>query len=320
MPSNVKTISIVIPVFNEENNIPLLYEELCRVWKKLEDKFNYEMIFINDGSRDGSAKAISKLTQADRNIRSLEFSRNFGKESATSAGLHHARGVAVIVLDADLQHPPKIIPEFIKHWQEGAEIVIGVRKKNNGEGFVKKAGSKIFYWLMKRIGETPLVSGATDFRLIDEKVIKEFNRFTERNRITRGLLDWLGFKTTHVYFEAPARTSGKAGYSLRKLFRLAASSFTTHSLFPLKLAGYTGFFIVSASTLVGLFVVMEKYIFGDPWGLYFSNLGLLILVILFLVGLILICLGLIALYIGNIYQEVGNRPIYVIKDKLNFND
>ena len=248
-------------------------------------------------------------------MKHLEFSRNFGKEIATSAGLHHALGEAAIMIDADLQHPSEFIPEFVEKWENGAPVVVGIREKNKGEELFKRIGSALFYRIMNLIGETQIIPNATDFRLLDRKVIEEFKKFTERNRITRALVDWLGFEIARVYFRANERKSGKAGYNYLKLIKLALSSFVSHSLFPLKLAGYLGIFITVFSTFLGLFVIIEQIILKDPLGVRFSGTAMLAVMILFLVGVMLSSLGLIALYIAHIHDEVINRPMYVIKNQ-----
>lgn len=312
-----KLISIIIPVYNEERNLPLIYEELLRVWRGLKEKYDYEIIFVNDGSEDKSGQIIEELARLDRRVKYIEFSRNFGKEMATTAGINHAKGEAAIMIDADLQHPPELIPAFLRKWEEGADIVVGIREKNKKEGLVKKLGSNLFYKIMNLIGETEIIPRATDYRLIDKKVIEEFNRFTERNRITRGLIDWLGFKKDYIHFRARARKYGKAGENFPKLVKLALFSFVTHSLFPLKLAGYLGIFITLFASLLGIFIFINRYLLGDPFGFGFSGVGMLAVFILFLIGIVLICLGLIALYIANIHGEVINRPMYVIRKKKN---
>ena len=308
-------ISIIIPVYNEEENITPLYKELKAVLEKL--SYQHEIIFINDGSIDKTEESILSLMEKDAHIMYLEFSRNFGKESATSAGLHYAKGNAAIMIDADLQHPPILIPKLIEKWEQGADIVIGVRNKNQNENLLNNIGSYFFYKIMNTIGETKIMPRATDFRLVDRKVIEEFNRFTERQRITRGLLDWIGFKRDYVYFDTEDRRFGKAQYSFIKKIRLGMSSFVTHSLIPLKLAGYLGVFITLFSGFFGLFIIIEKYIFQDPWNMKFSGLSILAVFVSFLMGVTLMCLGLIALYIANIKIEVTNRPLYVVKTKKN---
>jgi len=315
---NKKLISIIIPVYNEEDNILLIYKEIANVWQNLDCDYNYEIIFINDGSKDRSNEIIIGIAHSDYRIRYIEFSKNFGKEIAVSAGIHNAKGGAAIMIDADLQHPPELIPEFLKKWQNGAEMVIGVRRKHNGESLFKKIGSFCFYKIMNLIGETKLINGSTDFRLIDKKIINEFNRFTERNRITRGLLDWLGFKKDYVYFYANKRENGNAQYSKLKLIKLALSSFVSLSLFPLRFAGYLGIFITVISGLLGLFIAMNKYMLADPFGFAFSGPAILAVFNSLLIGIVLSCFGLMALYIANIHGEVINRPMYVVRERINF--
>lgn len=313
-----KLISVIIPVYNEEKNIALIYQAIINQFEQIIDRFDYEIIFVNDGSNDHSGREISKLAKIDSKVRFLDFSRNFGKEMATTAGLNNAIGDAVLVIDADLQHPPELIPEFIEKWEAGAEMVIGVRKKKKIKGLFKEVFAIIFYQLINLIGESEFISRATDYRLIDQKIVDEFNRLTEHNRITRGLLDWLGFKKAYIYFEPNKRRNGKASYSSFKLFKLAISTFVAHSLFPLKLAGYIGAIIILFSGPLGLYIFMDRYIGQNPFGFSFSGTAVLAVLNMFLIGIVLSCLGLIALYIGNIQREVMNRPMYIVREKKNF--
>ncbi len=305
-----KTISIIVPVYNEEKNIPLINAELSNVFSYL--SYDYEIIFVNDGSKDNSQQIIESLVKKDRKIKNIEFSRNFGKEMATTAGLNHCKGDCAILIDADLQHPVEMIPKFIDNWEKGDEVVIGVRKISKSDTFIKILGSKLFHKIISIISEIEMMPNSTDFRLIDRKVIDAFNECTERTRLTRGLIAWLGFKRSGIEFEAKGRTNGKASYSTLKLIKLAFSSFVAMSMFPLKIAGYLGIFITSISGLLLSLIFVEKVIFNDPWN--FTWLAFLVVSILFLVGIILSCLGLIALYIGSISKEVSNRPLYIIRN------
>ncbi|MFH1048477.1 MAG: glycosyltransferase family 2 protein [Patescibacteria group bacterium] len=315
METEKSLISIIIPILNEEQNIPLIYKGILGAWKNLESKYDYEIIFVNDGSEDKSGEMIENLSKSNARVKYIEFSRNFGKEVAVSAGLHHSKGGAAIIIDADLQHPPGLIPEFIKKWENGFEAVIGVRKESGKDSIVRNLGAYLFYKIMNSIGETKIVPYSTDYRLLDRKVVIEFNKFTEKNRIIRGLIAWLGFKRGYIYFNAGKRTHGKARYSCYGLAKLAVSSFVSHSLFPLKLAGYFGTFLTLVFGVLGFLVFVNKYIVGDPWGLSVSNNTIFAIIILFSVGIILASLGLMALYIANIHSEVVDRPMYVIRKK-----
>jgi dolichol-phosphate mannosyltransferase len=298
-------------MYNEADNVRYVYDAVKKVTQKLAYKFEY--LFINDGSSDATSKQLQTLAESDPNVRPIELARNFGKEIALTAGLHAARGDAAIMLDADLQHPPSHIPEFIRKWEKGADVVVGVRKEYR-TGWVKKQMSRMFYKSINRISEIELVPHATDFRLVDRQVIEAFNQFTERSRITRGLFDWLGYRRDFVYFKAAERQHGKATYSFRKLVGLGVDSFVSHTLLPLRLAGYIGFFITLGSLPLGLFIIVDRYFYhNNLFGLFFSGNAILAVISLFLSGITLTCLGLISLYIANIHREVVNRPLYVVR-------
>jgi dolichol-phosphate mannosyltransferase len=305
-------ISVIVPAFNEEKNLPLLYEAIEKTFKTL--PYTFEIVIINDASTDGTLDVCHQLKKKyGDHVRVIDFSRNFGKEAATTAGYHEALGIAVVAIDADLQHPPILIKELIIHWQAGAEVVIGVRNNNASDSLIKKMGSKLYYKMINSIGETPIVPNATDFRLIDRSVVEAFKKLTEHNRMTRGLIDWLGFRRDYVYFTAPERLHGEAAYSFWKLVKLASESFIAHSLFPLRLAGYVGIVIMMLSGTLGLVMIIDKYLL--PQGFNFSGPAILANVILFLVGLVLIMIGLLSFYIGHIYHETQGRPLYVIREK-----
>lgn len=311
----MKSISIIIPAYNEEKNIPLVYQELQKVFQFCEKKYVFSILFVNDGSSDGTIREIEKLAVSDQNVKYIDFSRNFGKELATTAALNSCQSDACLMLDADLQHPIELIPEFIQKWENGAEVVVGIRNKNKSIGILKKIGSKIFYKIINSIAEVKVVPNATDFRLLDRVVINEFNRFTETNRMTRALIDWLGFKRSYINFDANERINGDASYSFWKLFKLAINSFISLSLFPLKLAGNLGIGITLVSGIAGLYIFFGKYLFRWHFASTFSDAENLAILLLFLVGIILMSIGLIALYIANIHSEVIGRPMYVIRNK-----
>lgn len=308
---NRSLISIIIPIHNEEDNIPVIWEELKNIFKRF--SYDFEVLFIDDGSTDKSASIAAMIGATDTRAKLLEFSRNFGKEAATSAGFHHALGDAVICIDADLQHPPELIPEFIKAWESGHEVVIGVRNNDASDTKVKKLGSKLYYKIINLISHTNIIPRATDYRLVDRVVVDEFNRLTEHSRMTRGLIDWLGFRRSFIYFDAPEREQGEASYTTWKLIKLAIESMIAHSLFPLRIAGYLGGFITVVSIILGIVMFTDRYI--SHLGFDFSGPAILADVILFLVGIVLISLGLLAYYIGHIYHDVQDRPLYIVRKR-----
>ena len=305
-------ISVIIPCFNEEENINDCYLELKKVWKKL-PLYDYELVFVDDGSSDWTVLEITKIQIQDPNVKLIEFSRNFGKEIAISAGFDYCLGECAIVVDADLQYPVAKIPEFVELWETGSEVVIGVRDKKQTNNLIEKIGSSLFYSIMSKIGEGEILPGALDFRLIDREVIDHFNRFTERSRMARALVDWLGFDRSFVNYKEKPRNKGTASYSLMKRVKLAFNSFILHSLFPLKFAGYLGIIITLFSGILGFLAFLNQYVAVIFPVLFFSGTALLGILNLFLIGVVLICLGLIALYIANIHTEVVNRPLYIVK-------
>jgi dolichol-phosphate mannosyltransferase len=310
--STPQLISIVVPVYNEEPNIPVLHDEIVKHVAGL--PYSFEFVFVDDGSRDGSAAAIQRLAKKRPRVRLIELSRNFGKEAAVSAGLHAAKGDAAIILDADLQHPPSLIRKFIKKWKQGAEVVVGVKRYGSTESWFKRFSSEWFYRLIRPISNAEITPHAADYRLVDRRVINAFRGLKEHNRMTRGLIDWLGFRRDYVQFDVAPRLHGERSYTYRKLFALAMNSFTAYSLLPLKLAGYLGNAILAVVAPVGLFLWIETYPLHDPINLNVTSTGMMALLTLFLVGVILACIGLVSLYIAHIYAEVVDRPLYVVRD------
>ncbi len=314
MASKIELISIIVPVYNEEANLEWHHEIISKYLSKLKEAF--EIIYINDGSKDGSLNILRQLAKSDPSTRYLSFSRNFGKEAATTAGLHEAKGDAAIMIDADGQHPIEMVETFIKEWQNGYATVIGIRKNDGHNNTIKSLGSKLFYATLRTLNSNESAQhGLTDFRLIDRKIIDEYKKFTEHNRITRNLLDWLGYSRKLVPFETKERHAGTASYSYGKLLRLAIDGVVKHSTKPLQLIGVAGMIVSILTALVGGFVLIEQYILNDPMHIHFSGTALLAIFLSFMVGIVLVCQGLLALYIENVYYESQNRPLYVIEEQ-----
>ncbi|MFZ1720837.1 MAG: glycosyltransferase family 2 protein [Candidatus Moraniibacteriota bacterium] len=311
----MKTISFIVPAYNEEKNIRPFYDTFQTVFSSLESQYTYELIFINDGSEDHTNDEIEKIVALDSRVKYIDFSRNFGKEIATTAGINLCSGDACMIIDADLQHPAELIPDFVKKWEEGFEVVVGIRETSKSDSWIKILGGKIFYWMLNAIADTKIIPNATDFRLLDRAVIDEFNHFSETKRLTRGLIDWLGFKRAYITFQANDRLHGTASYSIWKLAKLALHSFMSLSLFPLKVAGYIGIFITTLSFVSGTYIFVGKYFFNWYWALTFSDSEDLAIFIVFLVGILLMSIGLISIYIANIHEEVIKRPLYVMRRK-----
>jgi len=308
----MKRITIVTPIYCEQDNIRKYYEATTAVIDKLPN-YQWTILFVDDGSNDDSAHIIHELIDIDDRIELIRFSRNFGKECALTAGVLETKNSdAIITIDADLQHPPDLIPAMLKLWEDGYPVVATIRKSVESHSIFRKMGSSIYYSIMERVGGHHIIRNSTDFRLMDRIVAEEFARLSERIQMFRGSIDWFGFKTAHLNFDASERFSGEARYSYGKLFNLAINSITSFSLWPLKITGYLGIVISLISLfLLILFIFINIYI--NEW--YISPITLFVVFNTFLVGIVMVCLGLIALYIGNINNEVVNRPNYVIAER-----
>jgi glycosyltransferase involved in cell wall biosynthesis len=310
-----KKISIVIPVYCESGNLRDLHSRLEGVTRSI-PSISWDYIFVNDGSPDDSLELLTRLASSDEKCRVIDLSRNFGKEIALTAGVHEVVDAdAVICMDADLQHPPELIREFVRQWEAGAEIVVTVRRAIKKQPLLRRVGSHCYYWLMSKISGLDMVSQTTDFRLYDIKVIRAFARATERERMFRGIMDWMGFRRCYVEFEADARNDGEAGYSYKKLIKLAVGSIMSFSLLPLKLTGYLGVAITGVSSVLLLWMI-SNYLLHTQW--VYTPLAIVVVANTFLIGIVLMAIGLVALYVGSIHTEVINRPLYVIRDRINF--
>ncbi|QWD60439.1 glycosyltransferase family 2 protein [Polynucleobacter sp. MWH-UH35A] len=309
-------ITIVVPTYGEGENVSHLYEALETNLVSVSTSYEFNYIFVNDGSIDDTCDVLRELAKLDKKVKVIDLSRNFGKEIALTAGVHEAlSSKAIICLDADMQHPPNLIPDMIQKWESGAEIVIAIRKESEDQPIFRWLGSKVYYWIINKISEVEMTPQSTDFRLYDNKVIEAFKRATERQRMFRGIMDWLGFKREYVYFSAPKRMYGSAGYSYAKLFSLAVNSITSFSLWPLKIAGYLGLLLIVIVSGIFLYFLGFYLIYGV---FIISPLAIVALLNTLLIGVVLVAIGLVALYVGSIHTEVINRPLYVVREKINF--
>lgn len=304
-----KMISVVVPAYNEEVVIKeFLDEELGPALGVL--NYDFEIVVVNDGSTDGTLEMLDRVEIAKKHeTRVVSLVKNFGKEAALSAGLHAAKGDAVVMIDADGQHPVSAISEMIVKWKQGAKVVTAVRGHNTTK---HRVASKIYYRLMRMMGNKNMVVGALDFRLVDRVVVDEFNLLTERTRMVRGLIDWLGYPQEYVKVDTLDRINGKPTYSSRKLMKLAVDSLASSSRTPLMMFGYIGILITFVSLVFGLFILIEQYILGDPLRLDWSGAVAMSVFVSFLVGLVLISQSMTALYISQIHAEAKGRPLYVV--------
>lgn len=312
-------ISVIIPAYNESEGINTFHSKLLLPSLKKATQESYEIIYVNDGSKDDTLNKLTKIAKNNNKVKVINLSRNFGKEIATTAGIHVASGDATIIMDSDGQHPPAILQEFIDKWRSGAQVVVGIRASNQKEGFVKKWGSRLFYRLFNSVSGNGIVPRSTDYRLIDAVVRKEFLRFSERQRITRGLIDWLGFRRDYVEFDSPARIAGEASYKTSQLVKLALNSFVSLSLKPLFIFGWIGVIITSLSLLGGVGIFIEQIIFADPLGLNITGSALLGILISFLVGIVLVSQGIMAIYLSHVHGQTQDRPLFVIDETYSVN-
>ncbi len=307
----MKKISIVIPAHNEEGNVALVHEKISQVFSGLSN-YDFEIIFVNDGSRDQTQQKLEELSREYDEVKFIEFSRNFGHQPAVKAGMDHAQGNAVISMDGDLQHPPELIPELIKKWEEGNDIVFTVRKYPKEISLFKRRTSDFFYKILSKLSDVNLTKGGgSDFRLMDANAVEVMRSFNEDDLFLRGLTSWMGFKQAGIEFTANERLSGQSSYNIKKMVTFAFTGITAFSVKPLYIAAYLGF-LFSGLSVVGYGIyVIHSFITETE----ISGWASLIMTIVFFGGLQLIILGIIGIYLGKIFKQVKERPNYIIKNK-----
>ena len=304
--------SVIVPMFNEEAVIQETYKRLTEIMMQTREE--YEIIFVNDGSRDRTSEIVTMLCEQDAHIRMLNFSRNFGHQIAITAGMDYAAGQAIVVIDADLQDPPEVILQMIAKWKEGFDVVYGRRSERKGETWFKKLTARMFYRLLRYMTNVEIPVDTGDFRLIDRKVLEVMRKFTEKNRYVRGLVSWIGFKQTEVLYVREERFAGETKYPLRKMIRFAMDAITSFSYKPLKLATYLGFIMSMISFVYLIYALYTKLFTTRAEPGWTSTVA----INLFFNGIMFIILGVIGEYVGRIYDESKNRPLYIIRDEIGY--
>lgn len=303
-------ISIVIPVYNEAHNIGPMREALRSVWGAIRE-YNFEIIVVDDGSTDDTWENITALSATDATVHGIRFARNFGKEAAIEAGLKKTTGAAVIVIDGDLQHPPELIPELVRKWEAGNDIVRAVHPNPPHRGLLKRATSGLFYWLFNKISDVPLVPGASDFSLMSRRVVDEFIRLSEKQKFHRVLTGWIGFPSTTLSYEANERARGASSYTFRGLFSLAKNAIISSSTLPMTIIFILGCLLALFGAFVTLGLLAYKYFVDYE---FIGAASVLAAFVIFNNGLLLIVFGVMSLYQVATYREVQNRPSYVVRD------
>ncbi|MCW3162299.1 glycosyltransferase family 2 protein [Chryseobacterium oryctis] len=307
----MKKISIVIPAYNEEGNVTLIHEKIKEIFSGLKN-YDFEIIFVNDGSRDNTQTKLEELSQKYEEIKYIEFSRNFGHQPAVKAGMDNAKGNAVISMDGDLQHPPELIPKMIEKWEEGYDIVFTIRTYPKQISIFKRKTSDFFYKILSSLSDVNLTKGGgSDFRLMDANAVEVMRNFKEDDLFLRGLTSWMGFKQTGIEFTASERASGESSYNLKKMLTFAFTGITSFSVKPLYIAAYLGFLLSGLSVFGYISYVIYAFVVKTE----ISGWASLIMTIVFFGGLQLIMLGIIGIYLGKIFKQVKERPNYIIKNK-----
>lgn len=300
-------LSIIVPIYNEEENIPHLYKRLVNVTESIT---TFEIIFINDGSRDRSQELILSLVEADSRVRYINFSRNFGHQVAVSAGIDHCHGEAVVIIDADLQDPPELIRDLYFKWKEGYQVVYARRRTRSGESAAKKFTAKAFYRILSRITSIDIPVDTGDFRIMDRKIVEVLRMMPEQQKYLRGQIAWAGFRQTFILYDRDERNAGKTGYTYKKMIRFALDGITSFSNLPLKVATVMGFLVSGITFIAGIYALYSRFITRD----YVPGWTSLMLAILFIGGVQLICIGIIGEYISRMSANIRQRPLYIISD------
>lgn len=301
-------LSIIIPIYNEEGNIHLLYERISKVAKSITS--NYELVFINDGSRDNSLSMIIEKSRLDDHVKYINFSRNFGHQIAVSAGIDFCSGEAVAIIDADLQDPPELIVDLYNKMKEGYQVVYARRRSRSGESFMKKFTAKLFYRILTKITSIKIPVDTGDFRIMHRKIIEVLKQMPEQQKYLRGQISWAGFNQTYVMYDREERFAGATGYTYKKMIRLALDGITGFSNLPLKFATVAGFIVSGVTFLVSLYALYSRFIAKD----YVPGWTSLILAVLFIGGVQLISIGIIGEYMSRMSANVRNRPLYIIEN------
>jgi dolichol-phosphate mannosyltransferase len=315
LKSETRLISVVVPIFFEEEVLGESYARLKKVLTSLPPKYDHEILFVNDGSADRSLELMLAISKDDSHVRIIDLSRNFGHQFAITAGMDLAAGDAVVVIDADLQDPPEVIPRMVAKWEEGFKVVYGVRTMRQGESRFKRATASLFYRLLQSLSGTKLPVDAGDFRLIDRSVVNVMKNMREEHRYVRGLMAWAGFSQCGVEYERDRRYAGETKYSLTKMFRLALDGIVSFSAKPLYLAGYLGLLVTFLSMLQVVWILVGKLLHPESSVLGWTSL---MAAILFLGGIQLICIGILGQYLGRVFEQCKHRPLYVVAQTFGF--
>lgn len=305
----MKKISILIPAYNEQESLGALFDRLDNLVNN-NKSYSFELLFIDDGSRDNTVNIIKSRARIDNRVKYISLSRNFGKETAMIAGLDYVSGDATVIIDADLQHPPELIPEMIKYWEEGYDDVYAKRNDRKGESYLKKLSSRLFYKLLQKSTKFPIQMDIGDFRLLDRRCVEALKQIRESQRYTKGMFSWIGFKKKEILYTPDRRIAGQTKWNYKQLFNFAIDGITSFTTAPLRISSVMGFIVSFVAFIYIVIVIVKTMIFGDPVAGYPSMMA----VILFLGGIQLLSLGIIGEYIGRIFTEVKHRPLYLIQE------